>query len=464
MRHFVVFFIALCLWNCSTKEVAGNADEFPNYISHQDSITLAQIGERLPENIGITQNWNRLDSSTPTFTLEQKALLKQQPENTSKTDFLQRSIQIPPNIALLTKTTDSLLVDMSDSAKGIVYVYHWKIRDNYNEFDTLTLLLDHYTFDAIKDNETIIAFRSKKELHSGLSTEYIEYLDGDGDGIISPDRDTSATSSTFFTHRTITPLKTTETFNHLGAGPDNDFNTDNDNPIYAAYEHDWNATIDTLSFTAYFDKDNDGIILNPILDSTKVMINTIKNNLTSIERESATMVIFPDNPNNNYATHFVGHATTPTTEKKVTTTPLKIDGEFYPGDSIIVITSTLTFNEIDTLITQNDTIYATLSTASSLNSITQGYHFISATYTPNAVGDTDRTSHFTLTPDTPLTDSDDFTYGDFSWDTQKPSGQTTSTFGTISPNGTTAIVVIDDRHYTIYWNPGGSIRTVQQVQ
>jgi hypothetical protein len=124
--------------------------------------------------------------------------------------------------------------------------------------DTLQVCLDAKAFDTVKNNETLIHVKSLTAYESGR-IETAEISDADGDGIINPAAAAVSKASLIFTgSEKGVSEKTVLT---VGPGPDNDYATESDNLVFAAF---WAKTqgADTLARAVYADADSDGVAVD----------------------------------------------------------------------------------------------------------------------------------------------------------------------------------------------------------
>ncbi len=78
---------------------------------------------------------------------------------------------------------DNLQIDLSDTAKGVAYVYFTHSSALLTRHDTAEVVWDDKARDDIKDNENIIRAISHTRYQNGRE-DRVELTDGDGDGIL----------------------------------------------------------------------------------------------------------------------------------------------------------------------------------------------------------------------------------------------------------------------------------------
>ncbi|MDB5105002.1 MAG: hypothetical protein JWP91_2691 [Fibrobacteres bacterium] len=124
--------------------------------------------------------------------------------------------------------------------------------------NTLTVCLDAKALDSIKGNETVIRGKSVTTFNTGR-IESAEFTDADGDGILNPLAGKASKANLAFS--TLEKGVSEKTLLVVGPGPDNSFDTENDNLVYSA---SWVKTSgdDTLASAAYADADSDGVAID----------------------------------------------------------------------------------------------------------------------------------------------------------------------------------------------------------
>lgn len=123
---------------------------------------------------------------------------------------------------------------------------------------TVVACTDAKFFDGIKDNETLIRLRSVTTWTNG-KLDSAEIADADGDGIINPVAGQKSKASIILVSDEKGVKERTAMV--VGPGPDNDFDTEPDNLVYAA---GWVKLkgADTLGSAAYADADSDGVAID----------------------------------------------------------------------------------------------------------------------------------------------------------------------------------------------------------
>ncbi len=123
--------------------------------------------------------------------------------------------------------------------------------------NTLSICMDARFLDSIKGNETILRGRSVTTYGTGR-VETTDISDADGDGKLNPvSKDSKA--AILFTAEDKGVLETTRLM--VGPGPDVNFDTEQDNLVYAV---SWIKTsgADTLGTAVYADADSDGVAVD----------------------------------------------------------------------------------------------------------------------------------------------------------------------------------------------------------
>ncbi len=151
----------------------------------------------------------------------------------------------------------SLHANLDDTAKGYATVYAETELLLSNIKDTAIVKWDDKAKDTIKDNENIISFK-RVSAYLGGKVETAEFTDGDGNGLVTavPGRDNKVRLVLTVEEKGARE-KTTLL---VGAGPDADFDLEDDNTILEAT---WVKTDKNGSITgtgAFLDADGDGVI------------------------------------------------------------------------------------------------------------------------------------------------------------------------------------------------------------
>jgi hypothetical protein len=124
--------------------------------------------------------------------------------------------------------------------------------------DTLQVCMDAKFFDTTKGNETLVQAKSVTTFVTGR-IESADISDADGDGVLNPVP--GGTSKATLVLTALEKGVQERTVLTVGPGPDNDFDTEPDNLIYAAA---WTRTqgSDTLGRATYADADSDGVAVD----------------------------------------------------------------------------------------------------------------------------------------------------------------------------------------------------------
>jgi hypothetical protein len=152
-----------------------------------------------------------------------------------------------------------LTANLDDTAKGFATVYHkYNILLNRIE-DTATIRWDDQARDTIKNNENIISFKRVNRGIGDFHIETAEFADADGNGLVTavPGRENKVKIA--FTVQDNGTVEKTELI--AGAGPDGNFDAEDDNVVYEAkWTRSKNgAVIGTGSFQ---DADGDGVVVD----------------------------------------------------------------------------------------------------------------------------------------------------------------------------------------------------------
>ncbi|MDB5048030.1 MAG: hypothetical protein JWO30_1101 [Fibrobacteres bacterium] len=152
----------------------------------------------------------------------------------------------------------ALHANLDDTAKGYATVYAEYELLLVNVKDTAVVKWDDKAKDTIKDNENIISFKRVSTSLGGLKVETAEFTDGDGDGIV-----TAAPGKDNKVHLVMTVKEsgsTEKTSLLVGAGPDANFDKEEDNTILEATWIKTNKDGMVTGTGAYLDADGDGVI------------------------------------------------------------------------------------------------------------------------------------------------------------------------------------------------------------
>ncbi len=151
----------------------------------------------------------------------------------------------------------SLHANLDDTAKGFATIYAEYKLLLVNVKDTAIVKWDDKAKDTVKDNENIVSFK-RVSTYVGGKVETAEFTDGDGDKIVTavPGRDNKVHLVLTTTDQGITE----KTSLLVGAGPDANFDKEEDNTILEA---SWIKNDDSgmvLGTGVYLDADGDGVI------------------------------------------------------------------------------------------------------------------------------------------------------------------------------------------------------------
>lgn len=158
-----------------------------------------------------------------------------------------------------------VMANLDDSGKGFATVYHkYNILLNRIE-DTAIVKWDDATRDTIKDNEHIISFKRVNRSLGDLRIETTEISDADGDGLVNAVMGKDNKVAIVFTVQENGTTEKTEV--KAGAGPDANFDAEEDNIVYEAKWTRTKAGV-VIASGAFLDADNDGIVADNGRDCT----------------------------------------------------------------------------------------------------------------------------------------------------------------------------------------------------
>jgi hypothetical protein len=158
-----------------------------------------------------------------------------------------------------------LMANLDDSGKGFVTIYHkYNILLNRIE-DTAIVKWDDAAKDTVKDNEHIISFKRVNRGLADLRIESTEISDADGDGLVNAVKGGANKVAIVFTVQENGTTEKTEV--KAGAGPDENFDAEEDNIVYEAK---WTRTKGgvIIGSGAFLDADGDGIVTDNSKDCT----------------------------------------------------------------------------------------------------------------------------------------------------------------------------------------------------
>ncbi len=457
MVKYIILLLTLLLFHCTqTQQTAGTADDFPNAIAYEDSVEIANLGTELNNNLNITNDWNAL-TNAPDYKAEHTEIISE--NETSSTPALKQAI------AVALTYPDTSWVNYSDTTIGRVYFYEIKNKLTHIQFDTVIMSYDAFSKDTIADNERIIEVRSlNKYLNSEIVT-HTKYEDADGDGMITPDLSSTSPPKAKSTTTTFAFNMYKETIFIIDAGSDYNFDTEPDNNFFYGHEHTFDTSNDTLSYTQYSDGDQDGYLTHASTDSSIVSIVKIIRNALIDSKEKSTLVIFPNYDTRNYPISYQKTESIGAFTKLGSITHNSGAPYFYPGDSVIIEEITHTVLTGDTVKTQTDSIKAILSTTPGLDSLSQGYYYNTTIQRFKEIEneEKERETTFALTPETPLIDGEEFSYGTFIWSLTRFDNTIITLDGEVTPTGRTANLSMNDLMYYVHWNANGDIDSIAVI-
>jgi hypothetical protein len=154
---------------------------------------------------------------------------------------------------------DGVMAHLDDTGKGFVMIYHkYNIVLNSIE-DTAIVKWDDRARDTAQKDKNIISFKRVNRGFANLRVETSEFADADGDGLVNavPGRNNKV-KITFTVDQGGTVEKTELV---AGAGPDGNFDAEDDNIVYEAK---WTRSKSgvVIGSGAFQDADGDGVVLD----------------------------------------------------------------------------------------------------------------------------------------------------------------------------------------------------------
>jgi hypothetical protein len=151
----------------------------------------------------------------------------------------------------------ALHANLDDTAKGYATIYAEYELLLVNVKDTAIVKWDDKAKDTVKDNENIISFKRVSTSLGGLKVETAEFTDADGDKLVTAFPGKENKVKLVLTVAEKGAVEKTTLI--VGAGPDANFDKEEDNTILAA---DWVKTKGGVvtGTGAYLDADGDGVI------------------------------------------------------------------------------------------------------------------------------------------------------------------------------------------------------------
>jgi hypothetical protein len=152
-----------------------------------------------------------------------------------------------------------VMANLDDTGKGTALIYHkYNIVLNSIE-DTAIIKWDDRARDTAQKDKNIISFKRVNRGIANLRVETSEFADADGDGLVNAVPGGKNKVKITFTVEQGGTVEKTEVV--AGAGPDADFNTEDDNIVYEAK---WTRTKKGVATgTGVFqDADGDGIVID----------------------------------------------------------------------------------------------------------------------------------------------------------------------------------------------------------
>ncbi len=184
--------------------------------------------------------------------------------NTALTAISATSVDVPAvdsskglkKISVLSQ--DSSAIDLSHILQGYAIFSNKNEGLFFTRLDTAYVRWDSLAKDTIKNNEHYL--RTKQIVISRAGKiETVELIDADGDGIINAIAGKTNKVHALFTVFEKDTVQKADLI--LGPGPDENFDTENDNQIYTV---NWIKTYlgDTIGKAEYYDADNDGFAID----------------------------------------------------------------------------------------------------------------------------------------------------------------------------------------------------------
>ena len=453
MYKVLIIFITILFFNCGQEQVGGTATDFPNAIAYEDSIEIALLGEDLSTNLAITNDWNESKEHPKLNSGEAQPPATPAAPSISTTSSVLGKSSAP--------IQDTLWVDLSDTIKGFASVIKFKEENAYFQYDTIYYIYDSLAKDTIEGNERFFKVITNVIHKNSDLNIYTLIEDMDQDSSITPD--SSSENRAKITRYKITNAVTIKSEFISDAGPDLDFDTEQDNNIYFGMEHSYNDNFDSLTHIIYYDADDDGIIHSPSQDSSIVDVESLTKNSLARTFEDVRIVIFAHDSTANYPIKLTKERITNHTITKHRITHVSGDSLFTLGDSVITsIKEYILGTDKDTTAIKIDTVKSIITPIASDQSQTLAFYFKSdlARFKTNFDTERQRSASFTLIPDHPLPDGTPFTYGSFEWHLTRYDSTHISLTGIVTPEGRQAELSIDTNSYKVYWNSDGQVDSI----
>lgn len=231
--------------------VTGTEDKTAIDPQYKDAKVDAQVvGRTLIGSFTQSQQWN----STVTA-----------PTGLENLDGISTSVGSLQKTAALAKGAADIdigggaMANFDDTGKGLLVIYHkYNIVLNSIE-DTAVLRWDDRARDTTQKDKNIISFKRVNRSLANLRVETSEFADADGDGLVNavPGKDNKV-KITFTVDQGGTVEKTELV---AGAGPDANFDTEDDNVVYQAKWTRSKAGV-VIGTGSFQDADGDGVVID----------------------------------------------------------------------------------------------------------------------------------------------------------------------------------------------------------
>jgi hypothetical protein len=151
--------------------------------------------------------------------------------------------------------------DTSRIDEGVAAVIFHTDNLLFAQHDTILIKWDAFARDTIEDNETVIAVSGGKSYANGKQ-EWYSVVDLDGDGVLNPAQggDNSATVTAVTRFAGVRSGQVETLVLRVDAGPDGDFDAEEDNRIVGEASWVRMGGGDTLAYARYADADGDGVL------------------------------------------------------------------------------------------------------------------------------------------------------------------------------------------------------------
>lgn len=328
-----------------------------------------------------------------------------------------------------------LKVNLDDTGKGYATVYSETQGLLVDTKDTAIVKWDDNARDTVKDNERIISFKRVAE-YAGGKIETAEFSDGDGDKLVTPvPGQNNKVKLTLTVEEKGAAEKTTLL---IGAGPDADFDTEEDNTVLEA---GWVKTKGGVvtGTGAYQDGDGDGVII----DNSKTCIVIAK--YSEIEPKDRPLIaradfeakvrIFANKAGDEPVTFSYSETTKLKRTNKVTLTNRAGGNEIVKGNTMTVHLETTVGDADDTL--QHASVDFVMNPGQDLKSDTDDVCYAIHIKTSKRFG-FEREAEFNFVSDEPIPHGAEPVSGSFDGKATYANGKTATLTGSFSTAGFSA--------------------------